>query len=68
MGAKSSKKGPGPTLIKVTNDEEEDAAFLEPSDDEYDCIEVDDNEWTDDQLMNDARPGRRRITEKGKAE
>lgn len=38
---------------------------LEPSDDEFELVQVDDDDtaWTDEQLMDDARPGRRRQAE-----
>jgi hypothetical protein len=68
MGTMSSKNQPVSALIKVTDYEQEAAALLEPSDDESDSVVVDEPEWTDDELMDDGRPGRRTFTKKSKGE
>lgn len=53
-----------------TEPKEIDAFSLTPGEDEFDFVELeDDMEWTDEQLMDDSRPGRRRqaqLSEKGK--
>jgi hypothetical protein len=53
-------------LSKTSDSDESSTSLLEPSDDEFDddCIGVevedeDEGEWTDAQLMDYARPGRR---------
>jgi hypothetical protein len=50
-----------------TDYEETDTSVLEPSDNEFDGVEVENEEWSDEQLMDDARPGRRaKAEERGK--
>jgi hypothetical protein len=68
MGTMSSKNQPVSALIKVTDYEEQAAAFLEPGDDESDWVVVDEPEWTDEELMDDGRPGRRATAKKSKGE
>jgi hypothetical protein len=51
-------------LAKTSYSDESSTSLLEPSDDEFedDCVDVEDedeDEWTDAQLMDYARPGRR---------
>jgi hypothetical protein len=53
-----------PTSSKTSYYDESSTSLLSPSDDEFedDCVDVEDEEegeWTDAQLMDDARPGRR---------
>jgi hypothetical protein len=59
MGTMSSKNQPVSALIKVIDYEEQAAALLEPSDNDSDFVVVEEKEWTDDELMDDGRPGRR---------
>lgn len=53
-----------------TEHKEIDAFKLAPNEDDFNFVELDDDmEWTDEQLMDDSRPGRRRqaeLSEKGK--
>jgi hypothetical protein len=48
------------------NTEASDTSIAEPEVDEqsdWGSVEVEDNEWSDEELMDDARPGRRRPTQ-----
>jgi hypothetical protein len=52
---------PSPLFIAEDSDEI-DASLIKPGDDELnecDYVDVEEKEWTDGELMDDARPGRR---------
>jgi hypothetical protein len=51
-------------LSTLTFSDDSNTSLLEPSDDETDSVEVEEEEWSDEQLMDDARPGRRVKVEK----
>lgn len=59
--SRSSSSSSSISLFKTT-DPVDDTSALAPAAHEIDCVEVEDKKWTDEELMDDARPGRRGVT------
>lgn len=56
-----------PPRFAAPQPDDNDTSALEPCGDEYDGVEIEDEEWTDEQLMDYSRPGRRNANGDGKS-